>query len=199
MQTKKAKALGTCSVCGQPFSANERLIFEDPQGVRHHTCPKDRLVNPDQVPVKLSQQRCQAEGICEALTEDHEHAPEWAPSGTRNLEWEEVAVWLLIVVIIIISVLTGYLLVAQIKNEFAKTLKSETAGAQSLLYGVAQKLIRATTLNALFEGQHPKFRPRLTAKKLRVREQVLGRQAKDRAWLGLQRRREAPSWRRVEC
>src|SRR6266404_1574145 len=91
------------------------------------------------------------------------------------------------------------LLVAQIKNEFAKNLKSETAGAQSLLYGVAQKLIRATTLNALFEGQHPKFRPRLTAKKLRVREQVLGRQAKDRAWLGLQRRREAPSWRRVEC
>ena len=41
------------------------------------------------------------------------------------------------------------LIVAQIKNEFAKTLKSETAGAQSLLYGVAQKLIRATTLNAL--------------------------------------------------
>src|SRR5438128_9937276 len=40
------------------------------------------------------------------------------------------------------------LMVAQIKNEFAWTLKSETAGAQSLLYWVAQKLIRVTNRSA---------------------------------------------------
>ena len=34
---------------------------------------------------------------------------------------------------------------------------------------------RVTTLRALFEGQHPEFRTRLTAKKLRVREQVIGK------------------------
>ena len=104
MQTEKAKALGTCSVCDQPFSANDRLVFEKPRWVRHFTCPKDRLLNPDEVPVELSEKRRQAEGICEELTKDHEHA----------LEWEEVAVWLLIVVIIIISVLTGFLLLAKL-------------------------------------------------------------------------------------
>jgi len=114
MQTKKAKALGICSVCGQPFSANDRLVFEKPQWVRHYTCPKDRLVNPDEVPVELSEKRRQTEGICEELTKDHEHALEWPPNGTRKLEWEEVAVWLLIVAIIIISVLTGYLLLAKL-------------------------------------------------------------------------------------
>jgi hypothetical protein len=45
MQTEKAKALGTCLVCGQAFSANERLVFENPRAVRHHTCPKDKLLN----------------------------------------------------------------------------------------------------------------------------------------------------------
>ena len=82
--------------------------------MRHYTCPKDRLVNPDEVPVELSEKRRQTEGICEELTEDHEHALEWAPSGTRNLEWEEVAVWLLIVAIIIISGLAWYLLLAKL-------------------------------------------------------------------------------------
>ncbi len=45
MQTDNAKALGTCLVCGQAFSANERLLFENPSAVRHHTCPKDKLLN----------------------------------------------------------------------------------------------------------------------------------------------------------
>src|SRR5260370_38412805 len=115
MPTEKAKALGTCPVCGRPFSANARLVFDDPRGVRHHTCPKDRLVDPDQVPVKLSQQRHQAKGFCEELTEDYEHAPEWAPNGTRKLEWEEVAVWLLIMAIINISVPAVYLLCANLR------------------------------------------------------------------------------------
>jgi|SRR6266850_3538701 len=114
MQTEKAKALGTCPVCGRPFSANARLAFDDPRGVRQHTCPKDKLINPDQVPVKLSQRRRQSEGTWEKLANDEEHAPEWAPPGTRNLGWEEVAMWLMIVAITIISGLAWYLLAAKL-------------------------------------------------------------------------------------
>jgi len=45
MQTAKAKTLGTCLVCGQVFSASERLGFENPRALRHHTCPTDKLLN----------------------------------------------------------------------------------------------------------------------------------------------------------
>ena len=114
MQTEKAIALVTCSVCGQAFSANERLVFENPQSVRHHTCPKDKLVDPDQIPVELSPQRRQSEGICEELAEDQEHAQQWAPSRTGNPKWEEVVIWLFVVAVIILSVLAGYLLRAKL-------------------------------------------------------------------------------------
>ena len=114
MQTEKAIALVTCSVCGQAFSANERLVFENPQSVRHHTCPKDKLVDPDQIPVELSQQRRQSGGTCEELAEDQEHAPQWPPSRTGNPKWEEVVIWLFVVAVIILSVLAGYLLRAKL-------------------------------------------------------------------------------------
>ncbi len=45
MQTEKTKSLGTCPVCGQAFSANERLVFDNPRAVRHLTCPPDKLLN----------------------------------------------------------------------------------------------------------------------------------------------------------
>ncbi len=67
------------------------------------------------------------------------------------------------------------LMITQVKNELADALEAETGGAQNLFHGIAEKLIRMAAVNSLFEGQHPEFRTRLTAKKLRVREQVIGR------------------------
>src|SRR5437773_11609770 len=106
MQTEEAIALVTCSVCGQAFSANERLVFENPQSVRHHTCPKDKLVDPDQIPVELSQQRRQSEGTCEELAEEQEHAPQWAPRRTGNPKLEELVNWLIVVAVIMLIVLS---------------------------------------------------------------------------------------------
>jgi len=109
MQTEKAKARGTCSVCGRTFSEDERLAFRNPQAVR-----KNRLAEPDPIPVEASQQRAQAEGSCAELTEDQERAPQWAPSRTGNPKWEEVVIWLFVVAVIILSVLAGYLLRAKL-------------------------------------------------------------------------------------
>src|SRR2546426_11901210 len=54
----------TCSVCGQAFSANERLVFENPQSVRHHTCPKDKLVDPDQINERSEEHTSELQSPC---------------------------------------------------------------------------------------------------------------------------------------
>jgi hypothetical protein len=63
--------------------------------------------NPDQLPLELSQQCRQAEDTCEELTEEQEHAPQWVPSRAGNLRREQVAMWLFIVAVIIISLPVG--------------------------------------------------------------------------------------------
>lgn len=70
--------------------------------------------NPNRQPVELSQQRRLAEDTCEELTGEHEPAPQWAPNGAGKLKREQVALWLFIVAVAIISLLAAYLLWAKL-------------------------------------------------------------------------------------
>lgn len=45
MPTEKNRAFGTCPVCGQAFSASDRLVFGSPQAAQHHECRFEILVN----------------------------------------------------------------------------------------------------------------------------------------------------------
>jgi hypothetical protein len=69
--------------------------------------------NPDQLWRGLFPQRRQAEDTCGELTEDQEQAPESA-LGARNLRREQIALWLFIVAVAIISFLAAYLVWAKL-------------------------------------------------------------------------------------
>ena len=70
--------------------------------------------NPDHLPPELLPQPRPSEDTCEDLTENQEHAPTWAPTSARHLKREQVALWLFIIAVAIISFLAAYLLWAKL-------------------------------------------------------------------------------------
>ena len=70
--------------------------------------------NRDPLPLELSRPRRQAQDACRELTEGQEDALRLAPTKAGNLKREEVALWLFIVAIAIISLLAGYFLWAKL-------------------------------------------------------------------------------------
>jgi type VI protein secretion system component VasF len=70
--------------------------------------------NPNQLPVELSRQRRLAGGTCEESAGEQEHAPQWEPSSAGKLKREQIALWLFIVAVAIISLVAAYLLWAKL-------------------------------------------------------------------------------------
>jgi len=69
--------------------------------------------NPEQLPPELLLQRRPSEDTCEELTKDQDQAPRSA-RGAGNPKLEQVALWLFIVAIAIISLMAAYLLWAKL-------------------------------------------------------------------------------------
>jgi hypothetical protein len=44
-QTHSPSQLGRCWICARPILPNQRLAFDLLQAVRHHSCPKDKLIH----------------------------------------------------------------------------------------------------------------------------------------------------------
>ena len=70
--------------------------------------------NPNRPPVELFRQRRLAGDASEEFPGEQEHATRWEPGGAGKLMREQIAMWVFIIAVMILSVLAGYLLWAKL-------------------------------------------------------------------------------------